>query len=167
MKRPRRRPRTPLLGLSPVDESRVEALTVAMALAPGVYARNRMFALFADAGVQRAKARAATLRGIVKHLGRACALTLEREGPVRDATGEIDFVLRYQIPAMRLSRVAELTRVELATLRVLGARAGAACLPPDGDDRALVDATLARLLTAGGDTGNLARAAQEVATPSP
>lgn len=166
MKRPGRRPRRPLLGLSPADESRVEALTVAMALAPGVYARNRMFELFANAGVQRAKARAATLRGIVKHLGRACALTLEREGPVRNNLGENDFVLRYQIPAMRLSRVVELTRVELAALRVLAARAGVHSLPADDDDRALVDATLTRLLTAGGDTGNLARAAQDSTTPS-
>ena len=84
MKRPGRRPRVSPVGLSPADEARVEALTVAMALAPGVYARNRMFELFANAGVKRAKSRAATLRGIVKHLGRACALTLEREAlPVR------------------------------------------------------------------------------------
>jgi hypothetical protein len=165
----RRRARArPLLALSPADESRVEALTVAMALAPGVYARNRMFELFANAGVQRAKSRAATLRGIVKQLDRACALTLEREtdGPAgRDARGEIDFVLRYEIPSMRLTRVVELSRVELATLRVLGARAGVACLPIADDDRALVDAALTRLLTAGGDTGNLARAARDSTVP--
>ena len=165
MKRPRKRPRVPPIGSSPADESRIEALTVAMSLAPGVYARNRMYDLFANAGVQRAKARAATLRGIVKHLGRACALTLEREGPIRDKAGEVDFVLRYQIPAMRLSRVVELSRVELAALRVLAARAGVACLPPDEDDRVLVDTTLARLLVAGGDTSNLARAARESTAP--
>jgi hypothetical protein len=170
MKRPgRRRPRA-LESLSPADEARVEALTVAMALAPGVYARNRMYDLFANAGVQRAKSRAATLRGIVKHLGRACALRLERDSRDacvgRDAHGEPDFVLRYEIPALCLSRVVELTRVELATLRVLAARAGAPCLHPEDDDRVLVDTALARLLLAGGDTGNLARAAQDVATPS-
>ena len=166
MKRPGRRPRRPLLGLSPADERRVEALTVAMARAPGVYARNRMYELFALPAVQRAKARAATLRGVVKHLGRACTLTLEREGPVRNTTGEDDFVLRYQIPAMRLTRVVELTRVELAALRILAARAGVPSLPPEDEDRVLVDRTLTRLLTAGGDTGDLARAAQDVASPS-
>lgn len=158
MKRPRRRARVAPV-LTPAEEIRVEALTVAMALAPGVYARNRMFDLFASAAVQRAKARAATLRGIVKHLGRASDVTLEREG-------EADFVLRYQIAVLSLSRVVELSRVELATLRVLAANAGVATLPLDVSDRTLVDTALARLLVAGGDTGNLARAAQGRATPS-
>ena len=168
MKRPRRLPRSGPACLSRADESRVEALTVAMALAPGVYARNRMFALFANPAVQRAKVRAAMLRGIVKHLGRACAVTLVREGAIRqrhDATREVDFVLRYQIPALRLSRLAELSRVELATLRLMAARAGAPCLPPEEEDRTLVDTALARLLLAGGDSGTLARAAQDIAAP--
>ena len=98
------------LVYTPGDERRLEALTVAMALAPGVYARNRMFSFFASSAVQRAKSRAATLRGIVKHLPRACGITLEREGPLRDTADEIDFVLRYRIPAVRLSRVVELSR---------------------------------------------------------
>ncbi len=171
MKRPRVRSRSRALdraGLSPADEARVEALTVAMALAPGVYARNRMFALFANPGVRRAKSRAATLRGIVKHLGRACALTLERneaDGSAgRDATGQIDFVLRYEIPVMRLTRVVELSRVELAALRLLAMRAGAPALGADDDDRALVATALARLLLAGGETSDLARAAQDLST---
>ena len=162
MRRPRRTPRRQPLGLSPADETRIEALTVAMALAPGVYARNRMFELFATAGVQRAKSRAATILGIVRHLGRACALTLEREGS--------DFVLRYQIPAMRLCRVVELSPVELATLRILATRAGAPCLPMDDDDRKVVESTLARLLLlacgagSGADAATLAKAAQDAAT---
>ena len=155
----RARARVGLLALSPADAARVEALTVAMALAPGVYARNRMFDLFANVAVQRAKSRAATLRGIVKHLGRASSLTLEREG--------VSFVLRYEIPALSLSRVAELTRVELATLRVLASRAGAPCMNADDEDRALVDTSLARLLDAGGDTSNLARAARDSSAPPP
>ncbi len=150
----------------PADEARVEALTVAMALAPGVYARNRMFDLFANAGVQRAKSRAATLRGIVKHLGRACALTLERDASegaaARDSRGQVAFVLRYEIPLMNLTRVVDLSRVELAALRLLAARAGASTLLPDDEDRALVETALTRLLVAGGDTGDLARAAQNV-----
>jgi hypothetical protein len=171
MKRPRARARSRAsallrVGLSPADEARVEALTVAMALAPGVYARNRMFALFANPAVQRAKSRAATLRGIVKHLARACALTLERnEAPGnagRDATGQ---VLRYEIPILRLTRVVELSRVELAALRLLAMRAGVPTLGADDDDRALVETALARLLLAGGETSDLARAAQDVSTP--
>jgi hypothetical protein len=147
------------VALSPEEETRIEALTVAMALAPGVYARNRMFDMFATAGVQRAKSRAATLRGIVKHLGRAASLTLAHEG--------VSLVMRYEIPAMHLSRVVELSRVELATLRILASRAGVPSLPLADDDRALVDATLARLLVAGADTSTLARAAHgSVAPPS-
>ena len=164
MMRPRRRPRAAERMLAAIDEPRVEALTVAMALAPGVYARNRMYDLFANAGMQRAKSRAATLRGIVKHLGRAFGLRIEREGPVRDSNGEIDFVLRYEVPVMRLSRVVELSRVELATLRILAARAGAPHLAVEHEDRDLVEAALARLLVAGGDTGSLARAAHIIAT---
>jgi hypothetical protein len=176
MKRPRRGPRAARdAATSPADEGKLLALTVAMALAPGVYARNRMFSFFATAGAQRAKARAATLRGIVRHLARACAVTLEREGPARDASGELDYVLRYQLPAVRLSRVVELSRTELAALRVLAERAGVACLPSDEGDRARVEAALARLLGAGEsdallhvrDEGDLARVVRRITTLPP
>lgn len=153
MKRPARRPRSSA-PLAPADESRIEALTVAMALAPGVYARNRMFALFKNPAVQRAKSRAAMLRGIVKHLGRACAVTLVLEGT--------DFTLRYQIPAIRLMRVAELTRVELAALRVMASKASAPCLLPEEGDKALVETALARLL---GESGDEARASHDATPP--
>ena len=151
------RPRAALV-YTPGEERRLEALTVAMALAPGVYARNRMFSFFASAAVQRAKARAAILRGIVKHLGRASGISLAREND------EIAFVLRYQIPAVSLSRVVELSRVELAALRHLAARAGVSHLPAEADDRVLIDTTLAGLLIAGGDTSTLVSAAQDAAT---
>jgi hypothetical protein len=165
MSRPRRRAREAPV-LTPAEEARVEALTVAMALAPGVYARNRMFDLFASAAVQRAKARAAALRGLVKHLARASDVSLEEQASARALGGASDFALRYQIPAMSLTRAVDLSRVELATLRVLAANAGVEALPLDGADRSLVDSALAQLLIAGGDTGNLARAAQGRATPS-
>jgi hypothetical protein len=168
MKRQRRRAREAPV-LNPAEELRVAALTVAMALAPGVYARNRMFDLFASAAVQRAKARAASLRGIVKHLARASEVRLTAERPTEPDTSagtEASFELRYEIPTMSLSRVVELSRVELATLRVLACNALVAALPLDAADRPLVDAALSRLLVAGGDTGSLARAAQGRATPS-
>lgn len=116
-----------------------EALTVAMAIAPGVYVRNRMFDFFADAAVQRARGRAAMLRGVIAQLGRASLVTLVNEG-------EASFALRYEIAEMRLVRVVQLTRTELAVLRVLAARAGLAALPPDAADRTLVDTALARLM---------------------
>lgn len=164
MKRPRTRELArsrELAALSPADELRVEALTVAMALAPGVYARNRMFDLFANAAVQRAKSRAATLRGLVKHLVRASSLTLTTptSTPASEA-GAADYVLRYEIPSLALIRTAELSRVELATLRALASRSGVAALPLDDGDRALIESALARLLLAGGDTSDLAAAAR-------
>jgi len=140
------------------DERFVESLTVAMALAPGVYSRNRMFALFAQAGVGRAKFRAATLRGLVKQLKNAQGITVESEGA--------EHVLRFQLPALRLSRVAQLTSLELATLRVLAARAGLPCLPPEPEDRALVDATLARLIEGSGSSGEASTAIAKAAADS-
>lgn len=133
------------------QERFVESLTVAMALAPGVYSRNRMFHLFAQPGVQRAKFRAATLRGLVKQLKNAQGITVETEGGAH--------VLKYQLPALRLSRVAQLTPLELATLRILASRAGLACLPPEDADRSLVDGTLARLIEGGDSTTAIAQAA--------
>ncbi len=137
-------------------EERVESLTVAMALAPGVYSRNRNFGLFANPAVQRAKSRAAMIRGIAQHLRRACAVSLEQEG-------EGNFVLRYQIPALRLTRVAELSRIELSTLRLLAVRVGATCLLPDDEDRAVVQRALAGLLPSDDGSKTLARAAQGAA----
>ena len=116
-----------------------EALTVAMAIAPGVYVRNRMFDFFADAAVQRARGRAAMLRGVIAQIGRASLVTLVNEG-------EASFALRYEIAEMRLVRVVQLTRTELAVLRILASRAGLAALPPDAADRTLVDTALARLM---------------------
>lgn len=116
-----------------------EALMVAMAIAPGVYVRNRMFELFADAAVQRARGRAAMLRGVVAQLGRATVVALMNEG-------EASFALRYEIAEMRLVRVVQLTRTELAVLRILASRAGLSALPPEPADRTLVDTALARLM---------------------
>lgn len=116
-----------------------------MALVPGVYSRNRMFSLFAQAGMQRAKSRAAMLRGVASQLSRACAVSVTYENVEGRAP---TYVLRYQIPALRLTRVTELSRVELATLRILASRTGSACLPPADEDRALIDTTLAGLLSA-------------------
>jgi hypothetical protein len=146
-------------------ERSVEALTVAMALAPGVYTRNRMFDFFAQPAVQRARSRASVLRGIVRQLPRARAVTVETEG--RTATGERTYVLRYQIPEMHLARVAELTRVELAAMRLLAERAGVAALPPSADDRAIVDAALARLMNTDTESRDLAEAASSSVAPPP
>jgi hypothetical protein len=131
-----------------VDEG---ALTVAMAVAPGVYARNRMFAFHKDPAVRRARARAATIRGLVRQLqgahGAPCELVLARGARC---------VLKYRIDRLRLERKVELTEIEAACFAYLAARAGVRDVHATAEDRAMVDAALRRLAT-GLDLGELER----------
>lgn len=124
-----------------MSEPRVEALSLAMALAPGVYARNRMFAFFQNEGVRRARKRSATLRGVARQLGRAENLTVQAV----EGTGGA-FMLRYGIAEMRLTRMVELTALEISALRVMCARLGVTALDCSDEDRLRVDAALSRLL---------------------
>jgi hypothetical protein len=122
-----------------------DALTVAMAVAPGVYARNRLFGFHKDPEVRRAKARAAIVRGLVRQLsglqGATSGLVIER------AHGRA--VVRYRVDSLHLERRAELSEVEVACLLYLAARSGAqgACreLAPTPEDRALLHEALRRL----------------------
>ncbi len=116
------------------------ALTVAMAVAPGVYARNQHFALHQRDEVKRAKKRAAFLRGALRHLPRA------REVDLRvDANGIVH--LHYRVPELRFERNAELSELEGACLRYLARRAGVEAFGADENDadRAAVERALADL----------------------
>lgn len=115
-----------------------------MIVAPGVYARNRMFDLFTSPGARRARMRAGLVRGIVPQLARADALSLT------PAMSEGCFVLRYAIATIRLTRLVELSAVELAALRLVAARAGVHALPLAPGDRHLVATALARLMEGDG-----------------
>lgn len=116
------------------------ALTVAMATAPGVYARNQHFALHQRDEVKRAKKRAAFLRGALRHLPRAreVVLRLEPSGIAH---------LHYRVPELRFERNAELTELEAACLRYLARRAGVEAFGADetGADRGAVERALAQL----------------------
>ena len=118
----------------------VDALTVAMALVPALYSRNKMFKLFDDPIVKKARSRARLLRSVFRHLcghgGRVTEFRLVR--------GDV-FTLHYRIPTVALKRHVELSRVELACLVHLCDRAGVGFLPPSDDDRAILDAVLVRL----------------------
>jgi len=118
-----------------------EALMVAMAIAPGAYARNRLFALHKDPEVRRAKARAAVLRGLVRQLsgahGEVAGLCIER------AHGHV--TVRYRVQELHFERQAELSEVEAACLLYLGGRAGAPGLQATAEDRALLHAALRKL----------------------
>jgi hypothetical protein len=112
-----------------------------MAVAPGVYARNRLFSFFTDPEVRRAKARGAILRGVVRQLA--------------GANGEVDHVvfsrssgrvlLRYRIARVKLERFVEMTELEGACVAYLASRAGVPGMHATEGDRALLDAALKRL----------------------
>lgn len=144
-------------GFRELGEKQIEALTVAMIVAPGVYVRNRMFELFTSSGARRARMRAGVVRGIVPQLARAVAVTLSGEARGGDTT----FVLRYVIPAVRLTRVVELSAAELAALRLVAERGNIRALPPGASDRDLVAKALARLMD-GEASLDVARLAREI-----
>lgn len=126
-----------------LSDAQVEALTVAMILAPGVYARNRMFDFLSSPAGRRARTRAGVVRGILPQLARATAVTVATE---ERGGGLTSFVLRYQIPAVRLTRVVELSAAELAALRLVCERANVRCVPVEPGDKDLVTKVVARLI---------------------
>ncbi|WP_394828392.1 hypothetical protein [Pendulispora albinea] len=121
-----------------------EALTVGMAVVPGLYSRNKMFLLFTDPDVRLARSRSATLRGVVRQLSGASG-TPSRVEIVRGGGSGRTCVLRYRIPSMKLDRRLELSETEIACVVYLAGRAGHASLHASERDRALIDAALARL----------------------
>jgi len=118
------------------------SLTVAMAVAPNVYARNRMFAFYNEPAVKRARTRAATIRGAVRQLASE-RLDATNVSLCRAADGNA--VLRYRIERMKLERTIELTPVEAACIAYLATKAGVAGLAATADDRALLDHALEKL----------------------
>jgi hypothetical protein len=118
-----------------------DALLVAMAVAPGVYARNRHFALHKHPEVRHAKERAAVLRGLVRQLagkhGGISGLVIER------APGRAR--VRYRVESLRFERQADLSEVEAACFFYLAGRAGSSELRASPEDRALLQAALRRL----------------------
>ncbi len=119
--------------------SDVAALTAAMALVPGLYSRNRMFALFEQSEVRRARARARMLRGLLRVVGHADADV--------DLTHHHDRVtLHYRIERLRLERTIQITEFELSVVRVLlasGPRPRVLEVAPS--DHPIVKEALARL----------------------
>jgi hypothetical protein len=126
-----------MISLSPDRE----ALTVAMALVPGMYPRNRLFALHREPEVRRARARAAMIRSVVRHLagerGEADEIALVRHGEVS--------VLRYRVPQVSFARRVELSEIERACLLFLAGRAGVRGLHVTSEERSHIDAALKRL----------------------
>ncbi len=118
-----------------------EALTVAMAIAPGAYARNRLFALYEDPAVRQARARSSLLRGLARQLAGS-------HGPLqglafdRSSSG---VHVRYRVSAVRMDRRSDLSELEAACVLHLAARGGAREFAPTPEDRARLDLALQRL----------------------
>ncbi len=150
----------------PID---LEALFVALVLAPSTFSRNRFFSLYADPAARRVRRRAALLRSIVRQLvAGAC-----RAGLAPEASGGAR--LTYDVPSLGLKRTAALDDLELAVLRIAVARgavpragqqddggaapspAAGAALPddllPEPADTSRIERALARLLPSDGHGG--------------
>jgi hypothetical protein len=118
--------------------TREEALAVAMSLVPGLYSRNKLFGLFHDPAVVRARSRARLIRSAFRQLS-----TLVTEDVVI-VRGE-PCVVSYEVPSLHLSRRVELSALELACLSLLLSRAnveGFSCSP---EERTAIDEALATL----------------------
>ena len=126
----------------------LDALMVALVLAPATYSRNRFFALYHDPAARRARRRAAMLRSVVGHLGAGSGAAGVAVAPAEGGCA----VLTYEVPALGLKRRITLEALELAVVRfaVARARAGDAAPPPalhpEHSDGPQIDAALARLL---------------------
>jgi hypothetical protein len=131
--------------LAPSGAIDVDAITVAMAIAPGVYSRNRFFELFKHPEVRRARRRASLVRGIVQHL---CVLHRTRADGAQAVTFE-DHAgrvrLRYGVPQLCFERRVDLSALEASCVLHLAERAGLLGLAPTGVDRDNLRGALRRL----------------------
>ncbi|HEX8793132.1 MAG TPA: hypothetical protein VF765_19445 [Polyangiaceae bacterium] len=118
-----------------------DALVVGMTLVPGLWARNRSFALFEDPEVRRARRRSSLLRGLVRQLAGAHG----RIDELHVSHGGDSVELRYRVPGLSVARRSTLTPLELACVRYLAARAGVPGLHASDEERAAIDAALRRL----------------------
>ena len=136
---------------APID---LDALVVALVLDPATYSRNRFFDLYARSDVRRARRRAMRIRSIVRHMARANWAAVYGL-LTRPAAHEGRTVLSYEVPAVMLRRTTVLDNLDLALVRVALGQIDGACasaarsgLLATADDKARIDATLARLAPA-------------------
>jgi hypothetical protein len=125
-----------------------EAITVALAVAPGVYSRNRFFALFESKAMKAARKRAGLVRGILKqwsqarHFGES-AFVIRFEPLAANADSSVR--VHYEAAHLALRCDVELSAVECACLRYLASRATPPLCPENAADRDSVLASLAKL----------------------
>lgn len=116
------------------------ALVIAMTVVPDLYSRNRMFSLFTDARMRRARKRAIALRTTVRQLAGGGARNV-----VLESLSSGGHRLTYQLPQLAYARRLLLTDAERACVVFLLDRAGKPITPCQAEERALIERTLARL----------------------
>jgi hypothetical protein len=131
---------------SPPD---LEALLVALVLAPATYSRNRFFDLYKDPAVRRARRRAGLVRSIIRHVAPIGSV---ETGAIIGATtmpsGRVE--LTYIVPTLGLRRTTTLEAIEAALVRFAMARARnsdgeLASTQADEADRQRIEAALRTL----------------------
>jgi hypothetical protein len=135
------------------DRPDLEALLVALVLAPATFSRNRFFDMYADPAVRRVRRRAAHVRSIVRQLlmtdtpeaGEALPFTVQGA-----AGGRVE--LAFYVPSLGLRRTTTLDPVELSLVRFALARASGRgggeardALPPEDPDWMRIEAALRRM----------------------
>ena len=115
---------------------RKEAITVALALVPGLLPRNRLFAFYTNSEAKSARRRASALRGLVTQL-------LDGAEDVRLQPRGDSFVLAFRVASVHASRRALLSRAEAACVAHLVERAGGSIA--GAPDRSALENALANL----------------------
>jgi hypothetical protein len=127
----------------------LEALLVALVLAPATYSRNRFFSLYTDPEVRRVRRRASLIRSIVRHIAHISSAVQVETLTIEPVVGG-RVALTYVVPSIGLRRTSILDPLELSLVRFAVARApkeppSAAALAPDDPDRLRIEAALVRL----------------------
>jgi hypothetical protein len=100
----------------------LEALLVALVLAPATYSRNRFFSMYTDPEVRRVRRRASMIRSIVRHLAHI-SLAAQGDTLTIEPVGGGCVALTYLVPSIGLRRTSILDELELALVRFAVARA--------------------------------------------
>jgi hypothetical protein len=132
----------------------LEALLVALVLAPATYSRNRFFEMYTDPAVRRVRRRAALVRSIVQQLVLASSASPPEKVSiaVRPAPGG-HVELTYSVASMGLRRTTWLDPMEAALVRFAMARAQpleassaeGVAIADDDPDRLRIEAALRSL----------------------
>lgn len=121
----------------------LDALLVALVVAPSTYSRNRFFDMYQEADVRRVRRRASQVRSVSRHVTSSPEITPAAEGRYR---------LTYEVASVGMRRTMLLDPLELSLIRLLAARREGRPLPQGDPDRSRIDAALRGLAgMAGGE----------------